>query len=171
MIPKFSKSDVSTHIFLIVLILDREGMEFVQGQARPHSVGPTYIKGQRKGVHGTVRSSADGELTAKTMAGSRGEIRLAVYYLKQALFNVEVEEAEWVEEYDEWDLELTHLQRIKNPTKTQTTRCLELKELKGVEKVRQERAQTENVIQAIIVGMEVSLLDYISLLIMLEVVA
>jgi len=105
------------------------------------------------------------------MAGSRGEIRLAVYYLKQALFNVEVEEAEWVEEYNEWDLELTHLQRIKNPTKTQTTRCLELKELKGIEKARQERAQTENVIQAIIVGMEVSLLDYISLLIMLEVVA
>lgn len=43
--------------------------------------------------------------------------------------------------------------------------------LRKVEKARRERAQTANVIQAINVGMEVSLLYYISVLIVLEVVA
>lgn len=70
---------------------------------------PPILKGNGKGVRDTIRSSADGELTAKTMAGSGGEIRLAVYYLKQALINMEIEEPEWVEEYDEWGLEFNTL--------------------------------------------------------------
>jgi hypothetical protein len=53
---------------------------------RPDSAGPTYTKGQWKGIHGTVRSSAGGKLTAKTREGARNEIRLGVFYLNDLLF-------------------------------------------------------------------------------------
>ena len=63
---------------------------------------------------------------------------------------------------------LTHLQRADKST---NNTVFGGEGLRKVEKARRERAQTANVIQAINVGMEVSLLYYISVLIVLEVVA
>jgi len=137
---------------------------------RPDSVGPTYTKGQWKGIHGTVRSSAGGKLTAKTMEGARNEIRLGVFYLNDILFDVEVQDAPYADEFDDWEEELGKVKKLKSRTEAEKRRQWHLEDLCKLEKKRQEGQQTVNVIQAIVKGMEVSLLYYMSVLIVLELV-
>jgi len=60
------------------------------------------------------------------------------------------------------------LKKLKIRTEDQKTQQWQLEDLVKVEKKRQEGEQTANVIQAIITGMEVSLLYYMSVLIVLE---
>ena len=84
---------------------------------------------------------------------------------------MEIEEPECVEEYEEWGLEFNTLAKGSKTDKSTNNTVFGGEGLRKVEKARRERAQTANVIQAINVGMEVSLLYYISVLIVLEVVA